>query len=252
MAEAGGKMDIGRVLTNTFGVISRNPVVFLGLSFLVVAIPQALLQLAMGVGDPADQAASMVAFFESPALIISGIAGWFVLIILSVLLQATFIVATVNDLGGRPVNIGECITQALRKLLPLIGLGILFTIGIMVGFVLLVIPGIILYLMWIIAAPVMMAEDKGILDSFKRSAELTKGSKRWILLLLIIFFVLAMIIGGIGGAIGIFSASAAIIVGLITNTIVGSLQSAGIASIYVDLRTAKEGTDTGTLADVFS
>ena len=83
-------------------------------------------------------------------------------------------------------------------------------------------------------------------------SELTSGSKGMIFVLMIIFVVLAAVIGGIGGALGFFSLTASLIVAMVVNTITGAIQGAGIASIYVDLRTAKEGTDTSTLADVFS
>jgi hypothetical protein len=144
------------------------------------------------------------------------------------------------------------VTQALGKILPLIGLGILMTLGIMLGLVLLVIPGLILALMWIVSSPVMMAEDKGIIDSLKRSAELTKGSKRWILLLFVVYMVIASVLGlfmmpfAFAGTVGVT------IVGLIINTLTGAIQGTGIAAIYVDLRIVKEGGNTDALANVFA
>ena len=246
MADTAGKIDIGRVLSNTFGVIGRNPVVFLGLSLLIVGLPNSAVQLIQG------NAAAVTGAFASPTVIITGLLGFFVFLFLSVILQATLIVATLNDLANKEINLGDCISQAIRKFWPLLGLGLFFGLGIALGFLLLIVPGVILYLMWIVAAPVMMAEDKGIMESFKRSTELTSGSKGMIFLLIIIFVVAAAIIGGIGGAIGVFSVTASVIAATIINTITGALQGAGIASIYVDLRTAKEGTDSGTLADVFS
>lgn len=246
MADTAGKIDIGRVLSNTFGVIGRNPVVFLGLSLLIVGLPNSVVQLIQG------NAAAVTGAFASPTVIITGLLGFFVFLFLSVILQATLIVATLNDLANKEINLGDCISQAIRKFWPLLGLGLLFGLGIALGFLLLIVPGVILYLMWIVAAPVMMAEDKGIMESFKRSTELTSGSKGMIFLLIIIFVVAAAIIGGIGGAIGVFSVTVSVIAAAIINTITGALQGAGIASIYVDLRTAKEGTDRGTLADVFS
>ncbi len=246
MADVASKIDIGRVLTNTFGVISRNPVVFLGLSLLIVGLPNAAMQLIQGSPD------AIAGAFASPTVIITSIVGFFVFLFLSVVLQATLIVATLNDLGSKEINLGACISEAIRKFLPLFGLGLLFGLGIALGFMLLIVPGVILYLMWIVAAPVMMAEDKGIIESFKRSAELTSGSKGMIFLLMIIFVVVAAVIGGIGGALSFFSVTASVIIATIVNTITGALQGAGIASIYVDLRTAKEGTDSSTLADVFA
>ncbi len=246
MADADAKVDISRVLNNTFGVISRNPVVFLGLPFLILGVPNAILQFIQG--DPA----AVVGAFASPAVIISSIVGFFVLIFFSVVLQATLIVATVKDLGGEQINLGDCINKALSKFLPLIGLGILMSLGIAAGLILLIVPGVILALMWMVSTPVLMTENKGVIDSMKRSAELTSGSKLLLFLLMVIYVVLAAIIGGIGGALSIFSASGAAIVALLVNTITRAIEGAAIASVYVDLRTMKEGADTGSLAEVFA
>lgn len=252
MADATQHLDIGRVLNNTFGVISRNPLMFLGLSFLMVALPQALIQLATGTSTTGSDAAAMMAMFSSPSMVAAAFGGWLLFIILSVLLQATFIIATVKDLNGQQISLGECVGQAIGKILPLIGLGIVMTLGIMFGLILLVIPGLILALMWIVASPVMMAEDKGIIDSLKRSAELTKGSKRWIVLLFVVYIVIATILGLFMMPFAFAGTAAITIAGLVINTLTGAIQGTGIAAVYVDLRIAKEGGNTDALADVFA
>ncbi|WP_430416878.1 hypothetical protein [Parasphingorhabdus sp.] len=246
MADTNGQIDISRVLNNTFGVIGRNPVIFLGLSLLIVGIPNLIVQLAQG-----DPAASL-AILDSPAAIFEGVSGFFLSIFFSVVLQATLIVATLNDLAGKPINLGHCIKTAIRKFLPLIGMSILVSVGIGFGMILLIVPGIILALMWLVATPVMMAENKGIFASLKRSAQLTSGSKMILFILLIGFIIVAIIIGLIGNMLSFWSAFMIAIVGALVNTAIGAIQGAGVASIYIDLRTAKEGADTGSLADVFA
>ena len=99
--------------------------------------------------------------------------------------------------------------------------------------------------MWIVATPVMMAEDRGIIDSLKRSAQLTSGSKRLIFVLLLIFVIITTVFGLLVAFVGSLST-------LAINTINGALQAAGVASIYVDLRTAREGTDSSALAEIFA
>ena len=246
MAEAAGKIDISRVLNNMLGVITRHPVIYLGLSFLIIGIPNALLQTAQGNFTTGQAGFNVSASYSSQGF------GFIALMLLSIVLQATLIVATLNDLGGKPLSLGECVARAFKKLLPLVGLGIVMAIGVGLGMILLIIPGIILYLMWIVATPVMMAEDRGIIDSLKRSAELTSGSKRKIILLLLIFFVLTIIFGLFVAFVGSLSTIFLAIITLVSNTITGALQGAGVASIYVDLRTAKEGTDSSALAEIFA
>lgn len=246
MAEPQGKIDISRVLNNTFGVITRHPVIYLGLSFLIIGIPNALLQTAQGSFTSGQGGFNVSTSYSAQGL------GLIALMLLSILLQATLIVATLNDLGGKPLSLVDCFSKALKKLLPLIGLGIVMALGVGFGMMLLILPGIILYLMWVVATPVMMAEDRGIIDSLKRSAELTSGSKRMIFVLLLIFFVLTIVFGLFVAMVGSISAIFLAIITLVSNTITGALQGAGVASIYVDLRTAKEGTDTSALAEIFA
>ena len=246
MAEPNGKLDISRVLNNTFGVIARHPVIYLGLSFLIIGIPNALLQTAQGNFTTGPGGFNVSASYSSQGF------GFVALMLLSILLQATLIVATLNDLGGKPLSLADCFTKAVKKLLPLIGLGILMALGIGLGLVLLIVPGIILYLMWVVATPVMMAEDRGVIDSLGRSAELTSGSKRMIFVLLLIFFVLAIVFGLFVAFVGSLSTILLAIITLVSNTITGAIQGAGVASIYVDLRTAKEGADTSALAEIFA
>ena len=125
-------------------------------------------------------------------------------------------------------------------------------LGIGFGLLFLIIPGVILYLMWIVATPVMMAEDRGIIDSLKRSAQLTSGSKRLIFVLLLIFVIITTVFGLLVAFVGSLSTPLLVLVTLAINTINGALQAAGVASIYVDLRTAREGTDSSALAEIFA
>ncbi|MEO9470002.1 hypothetical protein [Parasphingorhabdus sp.] len=246
MADANAKIDISRILNNTIGVIGRHPFIYLGLSLLIVGIPNALLETMQG-GPMTDSGN----FGFSASYSAQGF-GFIALMVLSIIAQATLIVATINDLGGKPVSMGECFSKAVNKFLPLLGLGIIVAIGVGLGFLLLIVPGVILILMWFVATPVMMAEDKGVFDSLSRSAELTSGSKGTLFILAIIFFVIAMIIGVL---LTMFGSMGTVVLGLftmLTNTITGALQGAGVASAYVELRAVKEGTDTETLADVFA
>lgn len=48
-------------------------------------------------------------------------------------------------------------------------LGILFTLGILLGLLLLVVPGIVLFVRWSIAVPILLDTDEGVIDSLRRS-----------------------------------------------------------------------------------
>lgn len=246
MADVNAKIDISRVLNNTIGVIGRNPFIYLGLSLLIVGIPNALLETMQGGTVTESGSFGFTASYSSQGF------GFIALMVLSIIVQATLIVATINDLGGKPVSMAECFSKAVHKFLPLLGLGIVAAFCIGVGLVLLVVPGVILILMWMVATPAMIAEDKGVIDALSRSSELTSGSKGTLFVIIVIFFVISMVIGVLLTMVGSMGPVMLGLFTMVTNTITGALQGAGVASVYVELRSVKEGTDTDTLADVFS
>ncbi|PXW75095.1 hypothetical protein C7451_10764 [Blastomonas natatoria] len=247
MASQPAEFSIANVFSNTFGVIVRNAALFLGLSLVIVGLPQLGMGLFVspGVADPAT-------VFLSPALMLSSVAGYFVFLFLSIILQASLIVASANDLAGKPVNFGECVSRAIAKLLPLIGLGIVVAIGISIGLVMLIIPGVILYLMWMVAVPALMVENLSVAEALSRSAALTKGSRLKLLGLIIVFFIFSMIIAIPIGVISMISASLSVVSSALLSTVSAAVGAAGIAAIYLELRGTKEGASSEELASVFA
>lgn len=247
MASRPADFSISNVFSNTFGVIARNAPLFLGLSLIIVGLPQLLIGM---VTTP--QSTDPMALFTSPGAIFTSMIGYIVFLFLSIVLQASLIVASANDLAGRPVNFGECVNRAVAKLFPLIGLGIVVAIGVSIGFVFLIIPGVILYLMWMVAVPVLMVENLGVFESLSRSAALTKGSRWKLLGLIVVFFIFSMIIAIPIGVISLISTSLSLVSSALLSTVSAAVGAAGIAAVYIELRGSKEGTNSDQLASVFA
>jgi len=247
MASQPADFSISNVFSNTFGVIARNAPLFLGLSLIIVGVPQLLIGLVL-----APETADPLALMSSPGAIFSSVIGYIMFLFLSIVLQASLIVASANDLAGKPVNFGECVNRAIAKLFPLIGLGIVVAIGVSIGFMFLIIPGIILYLMWMIAVPAMMVENLGVFESLSRSSALTKGSRWKLLGLIIVFIVFSMIIAIPIGVISLISESLSLVSSALLSTVSAAVGAAGIAAVYIELRGSKEGTSSDQLASVFA
>jgi hypothetical protein len=75
-----------------------------------------------------------------------------------------------------PSTVGGSYRYAFRILLPLIGALILATLATMVGYILLIIPGIILTVRLSLVSQACVVEGRGGMNAFKRSMELTDGS----------------------------------------------------------------------------
>ncbi|WP_231462873.1 hypothetical protein [Sphingomonas sp. URHD0057] len=183
-------------------------------------------------------------------------------LIIATLVQAALTRATVAANEGRRATFGESLSSALGVVAPLIGLSILFSLGVGLGFVLLLVPGFILLTMWAVAVPALVIERTGVFAAFGRSAELTKGA-RWkifglFLVLGVAYWLLSIVFGLVGLAtynpatatsgISVANVIGSVVLGTVFNTLWGTLQP----SLYVELRQWKEGSSVDNLEAVFA
>jgi hypothetical protein len=88
------------------------------------------------------------------------------------------VVTLVQDVqdGRRDHSVGELIRSVEPVFWPLVAVSILFGLGLAVGFILLIIPGLILMVIWSVVAPVTVLERPGPFVAFGRSRELVRGN----------------------------------------------------------------------------
>lgn len=255
----GGTFDFGRVVQRTFRVIGQNVGLF-ALGALVLVVAPAFLGTLFGLK------AQLAGQYFSLATLLGGLAAG----VGGLILQGMVVHTVVARLNGRAVAFGDSLSAGARFMLPLLGLGIVQTLGIMLGMMLLIVPGLILAMMWAVSAPSLVVEERGVLESLQRSRDLTRGHRWSIFGLFVVYMVLSMIIGavvtGVGFAAGVTGLSGAtagalttytpmIVVSTflsaLTNGVQGVLVAAGVASIYYELRTTKEGVAPDQMASVF-
>jgi hypothetical protein len=254
-------VSIGRVLERAFIAVRTNPGVILGLALLIGAVPGLIMTylfVQMGLGTPAAITSGAI----SPSTIIAAaLVTSLVSVVIAVLVQGALTRATVVASEGGKVSFGDSLSTGLRVVLPLIGLAIVSGVGIMLGFLLLVVPGVILALMWSVAVPALVVERVGVFEALRRSYALTSGAKWKIfglaLIILVAYWLLSLILGMVGlagyaanSATGLTSTNlvGGIVLGTLFNTAWGTIQPA----LYVELRQWKEGTDVQTLQQVFA
>ena len=151
----GKRFDIGRVIQRTFSAIRRNWAVFLAGSAVLVGAPSLLMSSGqadlMLIGNGTISPAAAFGTFALGMLLY--LVGYY-------LLQGMMLKAAINGFSGKSTPLGTALNVGLRNALPLFALGILAGLGMGLGFILLIVPGVILAVMWIVVAPVLVAERR--------------------------------------------------------------------------------------------
>jgi hypothetical protein len=262
------EFDIGRVVNRTFAAIKNNFATFFLASLLIVGLPMfivGLLPVFMGLNGGMLNGNEINTAYIGGFLVITFVTI-IVVLIGSVILQGALIYASIADFNGQRASFGESARIGLRYFFPLLGLGILYGLAKMGGFLLLIVPGILIALGWSIAAPILIVEGKSITESISRSWQLTSGYKRWIFLLWIIISVISAIIGAILGAFTLIAGDPTTVLleggstvfhftnavfSALTQAISTMIGAAGVAAVYYELRQIREGIGAESLAAVF-
>lgn len=161
---------ISGVLRDAFDVyrrLWRRSVVVAGAIFVVVAFAQAL----------AERNKTSLTLLVS--LVLSLVGG---------LLVQGALVEVVRDLheGRAPAPVREYYDRTRGRLGTLLGSSLLYGLGITLGFLLLIVPGLIAIARWSLIVPLVMIERKGWRDAFRRSSELVRGRTGRVLVLVVI------------------------------------------------------------------
>jgi hypothetical protein len=115
-----------------------------------------------------------------------GIAGAF-------WLQGTLIEAVRDVRDGRAdLSVGETFERVFPVLNRIVIAGILLGIAIGIGFVLLIVPGLIVLTLWIFVIPAIVLENRGIGEAFGRSRELVRGNGWNVFGVIVLTFVLLL------------------------------------------------------------
>jgi hypothetical protein len=180
-------VTVGGVLGEAWNLYKR----FLGRFFLTALIVFAVLDLLSALADQAasDDWASGVGWGLVAAIV--SIVGYF-------WVQAA-LVETVHDVrdGRADRTIGETYRAVQPQLGAVILGGILAAIGIMIGLVLLIVPGLFLLTIWSMLIPVIVLERRSTGEAFTRSREVVRGHGWSVFGLVIVTFLIVAIASGV-------------------------------------------------------
>ncbi len=246
------KLDMGRVFSDTLAVARRQAPLLFGLSFVLQFLP-ALVNGFLSVNIMRSRPGDASALFSSPVYPFTGLAGG----LLGAFVLSCQLYLAISDLEGRSPALQETLRQSVAKFLPLLGTMILLALGVVFGFVLFIVPGVILAIMWSVALPAVVGETSNVFDAFSRSNALTRGNRWRIFGLSVLVWFVAIVVEGVVLAVVRIVSSATgpsavtVVVSALLNFILSILLSVGSGALYIQLRELK-GAGGESVAQVFA
>jgi hypothetical protein len=223
--------DVGGVLQGAFQLFTRHPqaiMVFCGAQILL-GLAMLPLSIELGAGQPPG--AAVVPDFGRllPLLGISIVVS----LIYTAVVYSVFMRLFADDLEGRVRPIGEVVRAGLGHAPALIALNLVLGVILMIGFLLCLVPGILLSLALIFAIPAVVLEPTGPFRALSISWERTRGHR---LNIFLVMLVAGAVLFGVGmfGAIGQLVLGRLGLPGLVVSTVIQQgLSGAGGAFFLV-------------------
>ena len=244
-------LTVGEILDTSFSLYRRHFGALATVALVCTGIPLVLRMFLEASGG----------FLVRPGL---GILYALSLVVLNLVATAATVFIVSESYLGRPI----CAREALRRSTPYVGriliVSLLMTLAVGLGFLLLLVPGVILAVGLVLAIPAVVLEPRtSASGALSRSWELTRGA-RWRIfglgvVLLVLLYVPLVAITGLfafllpqsagmlsgGGSVGVVTVIA---IGGLVQMFIYPLFYCVLTVTYYDLRVRKEGFDLELLA----
>ena len=162
--------NVGELLEATFKIFGANFGVLYTLTLIVIGPAMFLVDGVWGDGLKDGWEA------EPPVeqILVSSLLNG---LVLGSLVTAIHVVVVPRIAAGEAVKLGSALTEAIRHLPAVVLVVLLYIGGMFGGFLLLVIPGIWLSVIWYFGAQVAVLEGRPAWESLRRSRDVVRG--RW-------------------------------------------------------------------------
>ncbi len=237
-----GPSGLTEIISRTIAIFRAYPVPFMIIAF-VTALPIGLVSIAIDlaytVPDADLQEALATLIGVLPAVVLVPISG------------AAAAVAVIDCINGDPPRVSHALEMVGERFWPLAAVIAVTTIGLVLGVMALLVPGIILLVIWLFASLSVVVEGLGVRGALGRSRQLVRGAFWPVLGVYLVIQIGAALVGTAllipldaiafgfdGDAQRVVSGIAQIAV----TTIVQPLAMIGVALMYLDRRVRAEGS----------
>ncbi|MCA9447719.1 MAG: hypothetical protein KC931_11430 [Candidatus Omnitrophica bacterium] len=246
-------MSIGGILDGVLRLYKSHFLTFITIGLVAYVPYSALVYFMQASSGGATGAAA------GTAAAIAGLMTFLYAIVVLPLCNAAMIEKISATYLDHPMSAPGAYKKGIRKIVKLLLTSICMGLVVMVGFLLLIVPGIIFSLWFILATSVVVLEPVGPIDALKRSKALMKGnlSKGFVLLFLVT--VLSAIVGAAFGIVfglilgeEFFQGIGGVIFESVVNVLILPFSTGAVVLLYYDMRIRKEAFDLEQLASDFT
>jgi hypothetical protein len=252
---------LGDILTAAFELYRANaakliqivaivvvPLTFVSALLTKVAFKQSCteadLQTAQTVQDVVDRCTGTGGYFRGALL---AAIGFFIAVAIQQLLAGAVTRGGAAATLGREVDVRASYQYAFSRLGGLIGLALLVGLVVGVGFILLIIPGIIFLVFLSVSVSAFIIERVGVTEAMSRSWKLVSGQWWHTFIVIVVAAIIAGVVNGIITAIGGSTFIGAWIFSSIAQIITGPFVALVNVLLYIDLRARHEGLTAARL-----
>jgi len=205
--DTGGEMseerwEVGPVLSRAWELLKRHVGVIVGAMVILVLTQTLFTGINRVLGDMADATEWTVALqLLGLAALLVTLAGWAV----NTLLTLGCIRIYLDAVRGEQPRIGQLLGEG-RQLVPGMIASLITAVGVLLGSLLLIVPGVILFVGWMFSLVALGDRREGALEAIRVSWRMTDGERGGLLLWVLVCFGL-MLAGVLTCGVGVFLAA---------------------------------------------
>jgi hypothetical protein len=246
-------LSTGELLDRTFALYRSHFGLFLGIFALPHLIVLAYQCVGLTFQSPTPQLPNLLLTFAWT------VGAGFLSLAVSAASQAATVVAVSQVHLDQPASVMDSFSKVKNQILPVIGLSLLVGLAAGAACLALIVPGVLLFIMWSLAVPAKVLENRGVLDAMSRSMDLTNGSRGRIFVIWVLFIVLGIVLSLLlrwpieiaAGVTSIFALqrsgpawqAALLVATFVSECLVGPLATIAFSLVYYDQRVRKEAFD---------
>jgi len=165
-------MTLGELLETGFQIVRAHARLMIGIGAMLY-LPVALFGMALQ-GSLPDPAHMELANLVPAGTLLLGMLLY--ISIINPVVQVAMVHALCGIYLGREPTIGECWSRGRSLFMRVVGASLFYSLIVLVGFLLLVVPGIYAAVVLSLYVPILVMEDLAGMASLRRSRELIRGS----------------------------------------------------------------------------